>query len=71
MNYFGLFFTFMLPGIILGLLGAFSLKEAAEAKRRKAQAARRQARRQATGQVQHRKQTLYVSTMEDAGSRAA
>ncbi|MEA4969460.1 MAG: hypothetical protein VB051_02910 [Candidatus Pelethousia sp.] len=69
MNYFGLFFTFMLPGIILGLLGAFSLKEAAEAKRRKAQAARSQARRQAAGRAQHRKQTLYVSTME--GSRAA
>ncbi len=69
MNYFGLFFTFMLPGIILGLLGALSLKEAAEAKRRKAQAARSQARRQAAGQAQHRKQTLYVSTME--GSRAA
>ena len=71
MNYFGLFFTFMLPGIILGLLGAFSLKEAAEAKRRKAQAARRQVRRQGVPQVQRRKQTLYVSTMEDAGSRAA
>ncbi len=69
MNYFGLFFTFMLPGIILGLLGALSLKEAAEAKRRKARAARRQAGRRSAGQAQRRKQTLYVSTME--GSRAA
>ena len=69
MNYFGLFFTFMLPGVVLGLLGAFSLREAAEAKRRKAQAARRRAQRQAVTRAQRRKQTLYVSTM--GNSRAA
>lgn len=64
MNYFGLFFTFMLPGVVLGLLGAFSLREAAESKRRKAQAARRHAQRKAVAQAQRRKQALYVSTMQ-------
>lgn len=69
MNYFGLFFTFMIPGIVLGVLGALSIREAAQAKRRKAQAARQHAQRLAEAQARRRKQMLYVSTMES--SRAA
>lgn len=66
MNYFGLFFTFMFPGIVLGLLAAFSLREAARAKRRRALAIRKQAMRQAARQARRRKQALYVSTMGDS-----
>ena len=71
MNYFGLFFTFMIPGMVLGLMGALSLREMALAKRRKAQAARLRARRQAELQARRRKQALYVSTLECPRSRAA
>jgi len=71
MNYFGLFFTFMIPGIVLGLLGAFSLKESAEAKRQREAAARKKVKHQAQIQATRRKQSLYVSTMESPGSRAA
>lgn len=69
MNYFGLFFTFMVPGIVLGILGAASLREAALAKRRKAQAARQRAQHLAQRKAQRRKQVLYVSTIDH--SRAA
>lgn len=67
MNYFGLFFTFMLPGVVLGLLAAFSLKESAKAKRRQA----RQARRQAVAAAPRRRQALYVSTVESSHAKAA
>lgn len=40
MNYFGLFFTFMLPGIIIGVMIAVAYKQEQEAKRRKAARAR-------------------------------
>ncbi|MEA5059215.1 hypothetical protein SDC9_188957 [bioreactor metagenome] len=66
MNYFGLFFTFMLPGILLGLLGAFSFREAAQERRRRAFAARRRAMRQAGRQAQRRRRALYISTMDDS-----
>lgn len=59
MNYFGLFFTFMVPGIVLGLLAAYSLREAAAAKRRKGARARQRAARQA----ERHKRALYVSTL--------
>lgn len=41
MNYFGLFFSFMIPGIILGMLAVGSIREAEQGRRRKA-ARRRQ-----------------------------
>lgn len=34
MNYFGLFFTFMLPGVIIGMLLMMSIVSAAPRKRR-------------------------------------
>ena len=39
MNYFGLFFTFMIPGVLIGIMAAAVLREVASAKLR--QVARR------------------------------
>ena len=36
MNYFGLFFTFMVPGIIIGTMAAAAAKQAADKRRREA-----------------------------------
>ena len=33
MNYFGLFFTFMIPGIIIGTMAAVAAKQAADRRR--------------------------------------
>ena len=44
MNYFGMFFSFMLPGIILGGMGAVAIhQELQRRKRRKARRARKPA----------------------------
>ena len=34
MNYFGLFFSFMIPGIILGMLAVGSIREGVQGRRR-------------------------------------
>lgn len=36
MNYFGLFFTFMVPGIIIGAMAAAAVYQQAKARRREA-----------------------------------
>lgn len=33
MNYFGLFFSFMIPGVVIGTMAASAVKEAAAKKR--------------------------------------
>lgn len=72
MNYFGLFFSFMIPGIILGMLAVGSMREAERGRRRKV--ARRRAS-QGHGRPANRpKQSLYVvdlSRQEPPHSRAA
>ena len=45
MNYFGLFFTFMVPGIIIGTMAAVAAKQAADRRRKEAVRARRAAMR--------------------------
>lgn len=41
MNYFGLFFSFMMPGIILGGMGAVALHQEAQRRARSRQRAQR------------------------------
>ena len=36
MNYFGLFFSFMIPGVVIGTMAASAVKEAAAKKGRRA-----------------------------------
>lgn len=43
MNYFGLFFSFMMPGIILGGMGAVALHQEAQRRSRSRQRVRRAA----------------------------
>lgn len=59
MNYFGLFFSFMLPGVVIGTMAASAAKEAAEKKRRRQAMMRRRAMRTAP------RNKLYVSTIEE------
>ena len=56
MNIFGLFFTFMIPGILLGLLAAAVLGERAKEKKRHTAAVKR---------------ALYVHDLRESASRAA
>ncbi len=73
MNYFGLFFSFMIPGIILGMLAVGSIREAEQGRRRKA-ARRRQESGRPSRPVGRPKQALYVvdlSRQEAPRSRAA
>ena len=73
MNYFGLFFSFMIPGIILGTLAVGSIREAEQGRRRKA-ARRRQGSGRSAQSVGRPKQALYVvdlSRQEPSHSRAA
>lgn len=73
MNYFGLFFSFMIPGIILGMLAVGSIREAEQGRRRKA-AHRRQGSGRSAQSVGRPKQALYVvdlSRQEPSHSRAA
>lgn len=65
MNYFGMFFSFMLPGIVLGGMGAVAVHQ--ELQRRKRQKARkvRRARRPELRQVAD-KGKLYVYDMNAA-----
>ena len=73
MNYFGLFFSFMIPGIILGMLTVGSIREAEQGRRRKA-ARRRQGSGRSAQSVGRPKQALYVvdlSRQEPSHSRAA
>ncbi len=65
MNYFGLFFTFMLPGIIIGVMIAVAYKQEQEAKRRKAARARCAAK-QAGGQAVVDRTRLYVYDISEA-----
>ena len=59
MNYFGLFFSFMIPGVVIGTMAASAVKEAA-AKKGRSQA---MMRRRAMHTVPKNK--LYVSTIEE------
>lgn len=51
MNYFGLFFSFMLPGMVLGAMAALAAVEALEAREQ------RRARR--------RKRPLYIEDLKE------
>ncbi len=64
MNYFGLFFTFMVPGIIIGTMAAAAAKQAADKRRREAV----RARRAAMAAVPRNK--LYVCTLEKEAKAA-
>ena len=59
MNYFGLFFSFMLPGVVIGTMAASAAKEAAERKRRRQAMLRRRAMRTVP------RNKLYISTIEE------
>ena len=72
MNYFGLFFTFMLPGIVLGALAVLSHREMAAARRKKAARCRRMAGRAARPASNRPRQGLYVADISaPAEGRAA
>ena len=58
MNYFGLFFTFMIPGIIIGTMAAAAAKQAADRRRRQAVKACREAMRAVP------RNKLYICTLE-------
>ena len=58
MNYFGLFFSFMIPGVVIGTMAA-SVKEAAAKKGRRQAMMRRRAMHTVP------KNKLYVSTIEE------
>ncbi|MDD6045053.1 MAG: hypothetical protein PUC76_05360 [Clostridia bacterium] len=58
MNYFGLFFTFMIPGIIIGTMAAAAAKQAADRRRRQAVKACREAMRTVP------RNKLYICTLE-------
>ena len=64
MNYFGLFFTFMIPGIIIGTMAAAAAKQAADRRRREAIRARRTALRTVP------RNKLYVYTLEEEAKAA-
>lgn len=64
MNYFGLFFTFMIPGIIIGTMAAAAAKQAADRRRREAIRARRAAMRTVP------RNKLYVCTLEKEAKAA-
>ena len=58
MNYFGLFFSFMIPGVVIGTMAA-AVKEAAAKKSRRQAMMRRRAMHTVP------KNKLYVSTIEE------
>lgn len=58
MNYFGLFFTFMVPGIVIGTMGAAAAKQAADRRRRQAISRRRNEMHTVP------RNKLYVCTLE-------
>ena len=60
MNYFGLFFSFMIPGVVIGTMAAFAAVKEAAAKKGRRQA---MMRRRAMHTVPKNK--LYVSTIEE------
>ena len=64
MNYFGLFFTFMIPGIIIGTMAAAAAKQAADRRCREAIRARRAALRTVP------RNKLYVYTLEEEAKAA-
>jgi len=65
MNYFGLFFTFMLPGLLLGAMGAVALYDGRARRRRRMAAAKR-------AQAEQVRTRLYVhSLMDDLKGDAA
>ncbi len=59
MNYFGLFFSFMVPGVLIGTMAASAAKQAAYKRRRREAMARRRAMHTAP------KNKLYVSTIDE------
>ncbi|MDR0841159.1 MAG: hypothetical protein LBN26_07255 [Christensenellaceae bacterium] len=65
MNYFGLFFTFMIPGILMGIMAAYALRETKDKRHHSAQQARRDAQQSRPVQVVPRGK-LYISTIEEA-----
>jgi len=65
MNYFGLFFTFMVPGMIIGTMAAIGAHEAAAERRRR----QRQARRATLRTMPRGK--LYICTLERREADAA
>ncbi|MCE5235447.1 MAG: hypothetical protein ABFC62_05290 [Clostridiaceae bacterium] len=64
MNYFGLFFSFMLPGILLGAMAVVVVRQ--EAIRRKRRAAREERERQLKSA-----RRLYVHSFGVVADRAA
>ena len=56
MNYFGLFFTFMIPGIIMGTMAAVVMMESTQRRRKR--------ERQVGVSVEMPKQKLYVHSMQ-------
>lgn len=61
MNYFGLFFTFMVPGIVIGAMAAVALYQEANARKRRAARLRVASRRNAVA-----RDRLYVHDMSKA-----
>ena len=64
MNYFGLFFTFMVPGIIIGTMATAAAKQAADRRRREAIRARRAALRTVP------RNKLYVCSLQEEAKAA-
>jgi hypothetical protein len=62
MNYFGLFFSFMIPGMLIGWMTACCVKEAAEKRNREQQAVRT---------APQRRRKLYVYDLSEGQKKAA
>ena len=67
MNYFGLFFSFMLPGILLGAMAVIVVRQEAVRRRRRAEREAREVR----GRLGKSARGLYVHSFAAAGDRAA
>lgn len=65
MNYFGLFFTFMIPGILMGIMAASVMLETIQRKQRAARRVRKQI------DAQPVRGRLYIHSMKDDQKSAA
>ena len=65
MNYFGLFFSFMVPGIVIGVMAAVAIYQEGKARARRASAGAKHLRAPAQSAVVPRDK-LYVHDMNRA-----
>ena len=66
MNYFGLFFSFMLPGILLGMMGAIAIYQEVRKNKRRALRAKAMRAARSCAPVPVDRSRLYVYDMSNA-----